>query len=125
MEGVCGQPWESDFPKAGWSTGTQNICAEFFHYWVNSRLDYQTNHMVKESVYAGSYSSDVHNGYCDGCGQAYYLLTLSDYEPKLEICEMGNYLGCEPTDDSNSVVTAGGAQLNLQVLSAARRQGID
>merc|ERR1719491_9562 len=105
-DSVCGQPWECDFPKDGWSTDTQNLCGEFFKYWADSRLDYQANHVMGKEPpeYNGSYVPEAYNGYCNGQGPANYFPMLNNEEPKLVICETETFVGCEPTDSTSSIV---------------------
>merc|ERR1719232_810398 len=118
-EEVCGQPWECEFPKDGWSTETQNMCREFFKFWADSRTDYQANHTVMEQqVYTGDYVSEAYNGFCSGPGEENYLPILRNKVPTLERCASHEYIGCVPVDNPpNTIVIAGGAQLNLQVQS--------
>jgi len=116
-EPVCGQPWQCNYPKVEWDESTKDMCKEFFHYWTQSREDFQTSHWSKAGADKGEgdYLPDVFSGYCTGPTEENYVQML-DEEASLEICDSLEYVGCEPYDKSSSVLQiAGGAELELNV----------
>ena len=46
-DSVCGQPWSCEYPKFSWSSDTKEMCKSFFMYWMQSRYDYQSSHLVR------------------------------------------------------------------------------
>jgi len=116
-DSVCGQPWQCEYPKLSWSTDTKDMCKDFFTYWTQSRYDYQSSHWSKiDTANDGTYYPEVYNGYCNDVGQENYIHMLNNTEATLEVCETMEYVGCEPSDVTNVMTIAGGAELELNAM---------